>query len=89
MAKKFRYSYLAQKNGARFIKKKDAPKFRARGFKVKKVKTPLTKLGGRPKRTWKSVYDAPVKTIRRDFKRIYGKYPTSLELQDIVLYGEW
>lgn len=46
---KFRTSYLAQKNKARFIRKSDVPKFRAKGFSIKAVKTPLVHAGGRPK----------------------------------------
>lgn len=38
---------------------------------------------------WKSVYEAPIDKIRKEFKQIYGKYPTSDELNDIVLEGEW
>lgn len=41
------------------------------------------------RRKWKSVYDAPVKEIEQDFKKAYGRKPTSHEMQDIVLEGEW
>jgi hypothetical protein len=38
---------------------------------------------------WQSVYDAPVDQIRREFRQLYGRYPTEFELNDIVLEGEW
>lgn len=37
----------------------------------------------------KSIYEAPVGKIRKDFKKAYGRYPTSDELNDIILEGEY
>jgi hypothetical protein len=39
--------------------------------------------------TWKSVYDAPVELIRKEFKEGYKRYPTEAELNDMVLEGRW
>lgn len=39
--------------------------------------------------TWKSIYDAPVDKIVKEFKEAYGREPTELELNDILLGGEW
>lgn len=38
---------------------------------------------------WNSVYDAPIEAITREFKGIYGREPTSNELNDILLDGKW
>jgi len=38
---------------------------------------------------WASVYDAPVSLITRDFKQMYGREPTSEELNDILLEGRY
>jgi hypothetical protein len=38
---------------------------------------------------WKSVYEAPQEEIERRFKKMYGKKPTSEEMNDILLEGEF
>lgn len=43
----------------------------------------------KPRYTWKSIYDAPVDKIVKEFREAYGKKPTDEELNDILLGGEW
>jgi hypothetical protein len=38
---------------------------------------------------WKSVYEAPTEEIERRFKKMYGKKPTSEEMEDILFEGEF
>lgn len=38
---------------------------------------------------WASIYKAPIEVIMAEFKGAYGKYPNELELNDILLQGEW
>jgi hypothetical protein len=38
---------------------------------------------------WKSIYEAPVEKIVKEFKEVYGREPTDEELNDILLEGEW
>jgi len=38
---------------------------------------------------WKSIYEAPIELIVREFKQAYGRKPTEEELNDILLEGSW
>jgi hypothetical protein len=38
---------------------------------------------------WKSIYEAPHKEIEKRFKMMYGRKPTDVEMDDILLEGEF
>ena len=38
---------------------------------------------------WKSIYEAPHKEIEKRFKMMYGRKPTYVEMDDILLEGEF
>lgn len=56
---------------------------------IKDYPEKVTKRQSENKLKWKSISEAPITDIEKEFKQAYGRLPTSEELQDIIYEGEF